>query len=142
MYQTKIISPSCDLTDALFVRDVVFTKEQGFADPDSDEFDPVATHVVLCDGDKPIATGRTYCSHEDTFKLGRIAVIKEYRGQELGRAIISELERLSIAQGAKQLTLGAQLYAVPFYQKCGFISTGERYMDEFCEHETLLKNLT
>lgn len=141
MYHTKIIPPSGDIADALAIRDAVFTVEQGFAQPDLDENDPLAYHVVIYDGENAVATGRTFRYRDTLFKPGRIAVLKAYRGKNLGRMLMDELERISLEQGAASLTLGAQLYAVPFYEKCGFIPTGEQYMEEFCAHETMIKAL-
>ena len=140
--QLKILSGREDLSDPFYVRDEVFTKEQGFANPDSDQFDPVATHAVLYDDGKPVATGRVFCEgSEGVYHIGRICVLKPYRGLQLGRQIMDALEAQARAKGARTLVLGAQLYAIPFYQKCGFCPTGERYMDEFCEHEMLVKDL-
>lgn len=138
----KILRPGDDLSEALWIRDEVFTKEQGFSNPDLDKFDAVACHVLLCENGSPVATGRVF--HEETggpFVLGRIAVLKAWRGHSLGRLLVEELEKIAAAQGAETLELGAQVYAVPFYQKCGFCPTGKRYMDEFCEHEMMLKRL-
>lgn len=137
----KVLHPADDLSDALHIRYEVFTKEQGFADPDWDKFDPISYHVLLCDKENPVATGRVYRAENGVFVLGRIAVLKEWRGHSLGRMIIEELEKIAKAQNAKHFELGAQLYAVPFYQKCGFLPTGKRYMDEFCEHEMMEKTL-
>ena len=47
----------------------------------------------------------------------------------------------AIRQGAKRLALGAQLYAIPFYQKSGYLPSGEQYLDEFCMHEMLYKTV-
>lgn len=141
MFKTLILSPPCEISDALFVRDAVFTVEQGFTIPDEDEFDLVADHVIIYSDEKPVATGRVFCEADGAlFHLGRIAVLREFRGFQLGRLIMDELEKLARAHGAKKLTLGAQLYAVPFYEKCGFIATGERFFEEFCEHEELYKD--
>lgn len=137
----KLLHPGDDLTQPLYIRDEVFTKEQGFADPDWDKFDPVSYHIVLFDQETPVATGRVYRAENGVFVLGRIAVQKAWRGRSLGRTIIEELEKIAKSQNAKQMELGAQLYAVPFYQKCGFVPTGKRYMDEFCEHEMMEKTL-
>ena len=57
MVETRIISGQEDLADAFALREAVFTKEQGFADPDSDSWDPVSTHLVLYVDGRPAATG-------------------------------------------------------------------------------------
>lgn len=138
--EVKWFSGAEDLSDALFIREEVFTKEQGFAAPDTDERDPACAHLVLYDGAHPAATGRIYCEN-GVWHPGRLAVLREYRGRQLGRILLDELERFAAAQGACRFSLSAQLYAVPFYEKCGYKPTGERHMDEFCEHETMTKEV-
>ena len=131
-----------DLTDAFFVRDEVFTKEQGFTIPDVDAFDAISDHMVVYIDGKPAAPGRVYRDESGAFHIGRIAVLKQYRARQLGRLVMERLEVLAREQGAEKIVLGAQLYAIPFYEKCGFTGTGERFFEEFCEHETLVKTVT
>lgn len=131
-----------DLTDAFFVRDEVFTKEQGFTIPDVDAFDAISDHMVVYIDGKPAVTGRVYRDESGAFHIGRIAVLKQYRARQLGRLVMERLEVLAREQGAEKIVLGAQLYAIPFYEKCGYSTTGERFFEEFCEHETLVKTVT
>lgn len=144
MVEVKILcNPSLqELADALLVRDIVFSKEQGFTIPDQDEFDEQACHVVLYEDGAPIATGRVFSEDGgETYHLGRIAVLRECRGRNLGARVMQELEKIAAERGAKKLVLGAQLHAVPFYQKVGFAPTGHRFFEEFCEHEDMTKDL-
>lgn len=132
-----------NLSDALWVRDEVFTKEQGFTIPDEDEFDAVSRHMVVYREGRPAATGRVYCDADgETFHIGRIAVCKAFRGGQLGRLLMERLEAAARERGAKKIVVGAQLYAIPFYEKCGYRPTGERFFEEFCEHETLVKEFS
>ncbi len=143
MVETRIISGRGDLADAFALREAVFTKEQGFADPDSDSWDPVSTHLVLYVDGRPAATGRIYRDEAEagTFHIGRLCVLKEFRGLHLGQQALEALEQEAVRQGARRLALGAQLYAIPFYEKSGFVPSGERYLDEFCMHEMLYKDV-
>ena len=129
-----------DLSDAFYVREQVFTIEQGFTLPDADGYDPQAVHLVIYDAEKPVATGRIF-KDDGFFHPGRIAVLKDYRKKQLGRLLMEELEKIAREQDAACLRLGAQLYAVPFYERCGYRGTGERFMDEFCEHDMMEKIL-
>ena len=109
----KIIPPGGDLAEPMRIREEVFTIEQGFAAPDSDSYDPTATHVMVYLDGVPAATGRFYADG-DTFHPGRVAVRKAFRGTGLGRVVMEALEQEARRQGAKKLRLGAQLYARPF----------------------------
>jgi len=118
----------------------MYGNEQGFTLPDADGYDPQAVHLVIYDAEKPVATGRIF-KDDGFFHPGRIAVLKDYRKKQLGRLLMEELEKIAREQDAACLRLGAQLYAVPFYERCGYRGTGERFMDEFCEHEMMEKIL-
>ena len=122
-----------DLTDAFFVRDEVFTKEQGFTIPDVDAFDAISDHMVVYIDGKPAATGRVYRDESGAFHIGRIAVLKQYRARQLGRLVMERLEVLAREQGAEKIVLGAQLYAIPFYEKCGF-QISHRVPNFFLDH--------
>ena len=70
----------------------------------------------------------------ETAKLGRLAVLKEYRGHHLGAELIKELKKRSKALGAKKIYVSAQVYAVPFYEKYGFRAYGKEYLDIHISH--------
>lgn len=76
--------------DARAIRQSVFVEEQGF-EYEFDDIDETALHLVLYDeNDNPCATGRLF--FDGCMKIGRIAVMKEYRGQSLGSEVIAILE--------------------------------------------------
>ena len=45
-------------------------------------------------------------------------------------------------RGGRKLALSAQIQAQGFYEKCGFAPMGEVYLDEFCPHIHMEKELT
>ena len=70
------------LEEAVRIRKTVFVEEQGFQD-EFDKIDSYARHLVLFDGENPIAVCRFFRNEETgDFTVGRIAVLKEYRGTE------------------------------------------------------------
>ena len=80
--------------DALDLRIKVFVDEQGFVD-EVDEFDSVATHLVMYENEKPIATCRFYLKEDkETYMFGRLCVLKEYRGKSLGREMLKSTEEI------------------------------------------------
>lgn len=137
----KIINGTDDLSDPYLVRDIVFTQEQGFTIPDVDENDKIASHIVVySDNQVPIATGRVFQT-EEGMAVGRIAVVKDYRQKNIGSVLMSELEKIAKKKFAKRTILHAQDQAVVFYEKCGYIKTGETHMEDFCLHYTMYKDL-
>jgi predicted GNAT family N-acyltransferase len=109
------------------VRDQVFVAEQNVPpEEEVDEFDAAARHVLARDGSgAPIATGRLTA----TAMIGRMAVLKEWRGRQVGAAILATLLDTARSHGYPTVELHAQSSALAFYEKFGFA----RYGDEFEE---------
>lgn len=122
----------------LQVRKIVFIHEQQVpSELEVDELDPVSQHVLLMDNGKPVATGRlTPEGH-----IGRVAVLKPFRGRGFGQQIIRMLEEIALQQGMQRLVLGAQCQAMPFYEKLGYRPFGELFMDAGIEHHMMEKHL-
>lgn len=99
-----------------------------------DDHDKTCDHLLLTVDGTPAATARVFMTDEQTAKIGRLAVLKEYRGQHLGAELIKELKKRSKALGAKKIYVSAQAYAVPFYEKYGFRAYGNEYLDIHIPH--------
>jgi len=120
------------------IRHAVFTHEQGIGkDIDFDGQDPEAVHILVRRGRRFVATGRML----DDGHIGRLAVLKEHRGQGLGakavRVLVQEARRL----GIPRVSLGSQRHAVGFYEKLGFCECGEPFMEAGIEHVEMEKAL-
>ncbi|MBQ4101319.1 MAG: GNAT family N-acetyltransferase [Oscillospiraceae bacterium] len=125
--------------DAMKVRILVFVEEQGFVD-EFDEIDAVATHFVAYDGDHPIGTCRLFWDDiKKRYTIGRLAVVKEYRGRSLGRRLLASAEEETKKQGGEALYLHAQCRAEGFYQKAGYTSFGPVEPEEGCPHIWMVK---
>lgn len=127
--------------DEITIREEVFVKEQGFQN-EFDETDHHAFHLVFYDHNTPIGTCRYYKGNEKgVYHIGRIAVIKPYRGKHLGNHIVETAEQMIRLEGGQRVLLSAQLQAKPFYEKNGYIPQGVPYYDEHCEHILMEKML-
>ena len=125
--------------DAMKVRILVFVEEQGFVD-EFDEIDAVATHFVAYDEDRPIGTCRLFWDDiKKRYTVGRLAVVKEYRGRSLGRRLLASAEEEAKKQGGEALYLHAQCRAEGFYQKAGYTSFGPVEPEEGCPHIWMVK---
>jgi len=125
--------------DIIKIRTSVFIDEQGFKD-EFDEIDKTCYHIVLYDSEKPVATCR-YFKEGESFHIGRVAIIKEYRGKHLGKEIMQIAEKEIKATNAEQIEVSAQVRVKEFYKKVGYKEVGEIYLDEFCEHIRMVKIL-
>ena len=118
------------------VRNAVFVQEQGVPEElELDEKDALCHHALLLMEDRPVATGRL----EDDGHIGRIAVVRSCRGMGLGRRIVTFLEDRARARGLRRVYLGAQLQAIPFYEKLGYRCYDEEFMDAGIVHRHMEK---
>ena len=126
--------------DAIMIRKVVFEDEQGFEEEfdELDESDKVKHMVFYKDGE-PIGTCRYYIE-DDEYRIGRIAVIKEYRGIGIGQMIVRYAEDKILEIGGRETVLSAQVRAKGFYEKLGYVGEGEIYMEEMCPHIKMRKS--
>lgn len=118
------------------VRTPVFIVEQ-FVTPEFewDELDASAVHLLAMLEDlnlepQPIACLRIIDYH----KIGRMAVLKEYRGMGLGAALLLEAVHICKLHGSTSIYLSAQTHAIAFYEKCGFKVTSAEYQDVHIPH--------
>lgn len=127
--------------EAKNIRITVFVDEQGFKN-EIDEIDNSAVHALLFKDGKAVATARMFeKDNGKAFYLGRIAVLKEYRGLNLGSEIVNAMIEKAKMLGAEKCEISAQCRAMGFYQKLGFKELGETYLDEYCPHIHMEKDL-
>ena len=130
-FQIKVVSWQQAEQDLRAIRTPVFIKEQAVApDFEWDEIDQVAVHLLATQNNKPIACLRIIDYH----KIGRMAVLKEFRGNGLGAILLLEAVKICKAHGSKTVHLSAQTHAIGFYEKCGFKVTSAVYQDVHIAH--------
>jgi predicted GNAT family N-acyltransferase len=121
------------------VRTEVFIEEQNI--PESEEWDADdagADHALArTTAGEPIATGRL----TPDGRIGRMAVVKAWRGHGVGAAILRHLIERAAARGMRRLSLSAQTYAVPFYARAGFAVSGAEYMECGIPHQNMAMDL-
>lgn len=129
--------------DAEYIRKTVFMKEQGFRN-EIDDTDKTAVHLVFYDGEKPAAVCRYFADKNKSgvFHIGRVAVLKEFRGGSIGRAVMEAAENEIIKDGGTKVIISAQIRVSGFYAKCGYTAFGEEYLDEFCPHISMVKEFS
>lgn len=135
MYNIKFIKSSdTEFEYVKCIRTAVFTKEQGAdAQTEFDEYDSLADFALLFDSDRPVGTARVVRLDKD-FKIGRIAILKEYRGKGYGAVIVRAVLEKAFQKGADKVYVDAQNYAVPFYEKIGFKVIGDEITDRGLPH--------
>lgn len=86
-----------------------------------DEHDGDATkYIVLLDDEYPVATCRFYQTDDHSVLLGRVVVLPEYRGKQLGRRVIEEAEKWIKELGYGEVFIDSRVVATGFYEKLGY----------------------
>jgi len=118
-----------DLAALRAVREEVFIVEQNVpAEEEWDALDPQCYHVLARDeADRPIGTGRLTPDRH----IGRIAVLRAWRGRGVGAAIMRVLIERARERGDREVELHAQDHAIAFYESLGFVVEGEGFLE--CE---------
>jgi predicted GNAT family N-acyltransferase len=124
------------------IRTQVFIQEQNVPEAlEWDGEDAQAVHVLACDNSgRAIGSARLLLHHE-LAHIGRMAVLPEWRGQGVGRALIGEIMAAAQARGASRAFLNAQTTAVPFYARAGFMVEGEEFLDAGIPHLRMTRSL-
>lgn len=129
---------------ALYIRMNVFVLERTIAMQDEfdDNDEPDRVYVVAyTDDGQPAATGRFQTIDETTMRPGRIATLKDYRGQHLGAQVIKALEDYGIAHGYTKSVIHSEMTAQGFYERQGYQVASEPYEEDGVPAITLTKSL-
>jgi predicted GNAT family N-acyltransferase len=125
---------------AYAIRYAVFIEEQGIpAELEIDEYDPIAKHALAFVDGRCVATARIYLDGQDPSKakIGRMAVLKDFRGQGIGTALLGEAIRVGMMEGASLFELHAQQSAAPFYAKLQFKLDGAIFDEVGIPHQCM-----
>jgi predicted GNAT family N-acyltransferase len=123
------------------IRRRVFIEEQHVPEEiEMDADDAHAFHALALDGDTPVGCGRMV-AHDGYVKIGRMAVLRERRGEGIGRSILQFLMQQARRQGFGRAVLHAQLTAEGFYLKNGYIPEGEVFEEAGIMHRRMFHEL-
>ena len=125
--------------EAKDIRIEVFMKEQGFEN-EFDDIDNISFHIVVFDEEKPIGTCRFF-KENDHYTIGRVAVLKEYRNQHIGNALLESAEKEIKKLNGDLIVVHAQVRVSPFYEKQGYIQFGQIDDDEGVPHMWMKKRI-
>ena len=125
------------------LRHAVFAAEQGIAaDLMSDAADVNAVHVLAFNRfGVPLATGRLLQAEAGVGKIGRMATSAAVRGAGLGDAVLQALMQAARVRGDRELVLQAQVSALGFYRRVGFVPEGEVFEEAGVKHQTMHRAL-
>ena len=131
----NITSIICDYEshteDICAIRYEVFVDEQNVPEElEIDGLDGEAKHVLTFVDGLPIGTGRILIDGH----IGRVAVLKNYRGHGIGKLIMKELIKWAHDMNLEKIWLSSQWHAHSFYLDLGFVCVGEIYKEAGIDH--------
>lgn len=142
MFDVKLARTEEERNRAFAIRKAVFVEEQGVpAHLEIDEYDDIAFHFIVNEGDKTIAAARLREIAPQFGKVERVCVLKDYRGKRLGVLIMEAMEQYAHNIPWKRLKLHAQSYAVPFYEKLGYVVTSPEFTNANMPHRAMEKDI-
>jgi len=116
------------------IRYAVFVVEQHVPeDLEWDDMDARSTHALALADGSPIGCGRLL----PTGYIGRMAVLAPWRNQGVGAALLVALVDLARERGHERAILNAQVRAMPFYARHGFVPTGEQFDEAGIDHRVM-----
>jgi predicted GNAT family N-acyltransferase len=114
------------------IRRKVFIDEQQVDPVLEYEYEEEAVHYLVIDNGLTVATARWRDTGKG-IKLERFATLREMRGKGYGalilKRVLGDVEPLG-----KKIYLHAQISALDFYEKYGFVKEGEMFVEADIEH--------
>ena len=121
------------------IRLQVFVEEQKVPlELEWDEFDAISRHALAYVNHHAVATGRLLPDGH----IGRRAVLPEWRGQGLGKAVLTTLMTEAARRGYADLLLHAQCQAEGCYRRFGFVAEGETFDEAGISHILMRRKTT
>ncbi len=120
------------------VRRRVFIEEQKVPEAlEWDERDQLCQHLLIRNRGVPVATGRIDLDKDG--RVGRVAVLPEYRSSGLGTKIMQKFECIAKHSNQKRIWFHAQRTAIEFYQKLGYEIISDEFLEAEIPHCTMEK---
>lgn len=120
------------------IRFAVFVQEQGVPrEIELDDMDGRSLHAVAFMGTTAVATGRLLPDGH----IGRMAVLRPWRGRGIGGEILARLIERARERGDREVVLSAQVHATGFYRAHGFVEEGAQYLEAGIPHRDMRRLL-
>jgi predicted GNAT family N-acyltransferase len=140
--QIKQISSDEAKTQAFAIRMRVFVREQRVpAAIELDRDDDRAIHFLATSDGRAVGTARVV-SHHGSAKIGRMAVLKSYRGKGVGKKLLHRAVATAKKLSVRTIYLHAQVPVIEFYEKLGFRCVGAVFDEAGIPHRKMILKKT
>jgi len=126
----------------LMLRDKILRKPLGMSlfeeDLSQDKHD---IHIGAFDDNVLVGVILLSTNDESIIKMRQVAVDNEFQGRGIGSAMVKFSEKYAIENGFKKMTMHARKTAIQFYDKLGYETIGEEFIEVSLPHFKMDKNL-
>ena len=132
-----------ELYSTLQLRAKVFVVEQNCVYQDIDGKDLKALHLIGESDKKIVAYARMFKSGDyfESASIGRVVIDPHYRDRKWGFEMMKNaISGIEAHFGETKITISAQLYLQKFYEKLGFVTFGESYLEDDIPHIEMRRN--
>ncbi len=128
-----------ELYKILRARVEIFVVEQNCPYQDVDNLDQASLHLFYEENGEIQAYLRLIPPRDDTNRVTVGRVITVARGTGLGRKLLESAIPVAVeTYHPQELYLHAQCYAIPFYEKVGFVAFGDEFLEDGIPHREML----
>ena len=121
----------------MMIREKVFIEEQKVTPQlEWDGLDEEAIHFLAYQDVVAIGCARAIINNNH-MQLGRMAVLREYRDQGVGSALIEKAIATSKLNQLSSVSISAQCHAIDFYKRFGFEIISDIYLDAEIPHRDM-----
>ena len=122
-----------ELYEILKSRCEIFTVEQSILYQDMDDVDKVSLHCFFVEGERVVGYLRAFRGDGTETHIGRVLTLDHGKGT--GRMLIEKsLPIIKEHFGSDLLALNSQTHAIGFYEKFGFRTASEEFLDAGIPH--------
>lgn len=131
------------LSQSLEVRRLVFTVEKGISQEDEvdafDVLDNVCDHFLVRYNGENVGAFRCMHKLENIVQLQRFCFLNSYRCLGLGRKALDFAEKYYRKNNIKKIILDSQYPVKDFYEKCGYQTVSDIFMEVNIPHVKMEK---
>lgn len=127
------------LEEVFKIRRAVFCEEQGVpVEEELDDLDVSAWHFLAFVNGAPAGTARLVQT-AGAAKIGRMAVLARFRGRGVGTRLLETAMHAAKELKLNPTILDAQVAAIPFYERLGFVAEGVIFDDAGIPHRRMCR---
>lgn len=134
----RLVTTKNELIASYQIRKTVFIEEQHVSyEEEFDLLDSEYEVYLAYEGDTPVATARSRVIGT-ALKVGRVCTLAYYRHHGHAKALMLHLIKRARDLKCQEVILDAQLQAIPFYTRLGFVTIGDVFLDANIEHKKMI----